>query len=260
MSRMHSAWRVTTKAVFVSVCLVSSNNGQPPVTTYVCQTPTFWCAFTYASGMQNGTLCYCGTLRGVVYGYSVDPRGMSNAPPLPTPQRKQQPSKGDDHTPQPRQTPVPVGDDDCYKGLGNCPGSFVKTAPGDATKNAGRPNSGFGAGLQKLIEAARDSFSDVQGKAKRSSSTTEDKYGVTVTPEGMEFCTLFIPSSRSRRPWVSCFAPDEMSYSQLLNRVSGAIGTATSRSSDGQVWSVADVEIEVSKDPVSVDIRLANKQ
>ena len=258
MSRMHSAWRVTAKAVLVSVCLVSSNNGQFSAANYVCQTPTFWCAFSFASGVQNGTSCYCNTLYARVLGYTIDPRGVSNAPPLPTPQRQQQPPKGDD-TPQTKQSPVPVGPDDCYKGLGNCPGSFVKTTPGGAQKKAGRSNSGFGADLEKLIEAASDSFGDVQGDSKPSSSTTTDRYEVTVTPQGMENCTLFIPVSRSRRPWVSCFAPDGMSYTQLRNRVSGALGTAGSRSSDGQEWSLPDAEIKVTRDPVSVDIRPARE-
>ena len=256
MFKMHSAWRVTAKAALAASCFLFSSSAQLPMATYVCQTPAFWCAVNAGAGVRNGTACYCSTVRGPVVGYSIDPSGVSNAPTLPTPQQPQpQPSRGGG-----RQTPGDsgsgsVGSDDCYKGLGNCPGSFMKAASGggNAAGARGSSKSGFAGDLQRLIDAAHDGFDSVQGDARKSSSSSSDRYDVTITPDGMDFCTLFIRTSGTRR-WVSCFAPDEMTYTQLRSRVAQALGPAASSSSDGQVWKVDGVKVETSRDPVSFDI------
>ena len=256
MSRIHSVFRVAAKVAVVALCMISSNKGQSPVTGYVCQTANFWCSFNEVSGVPNGTPCHCNTLLGPVPGFSIDPGGVSNAPRLPKPQ-KPQPSQGGGK-PQTNEDPVTVGADDCYKGLGNCPGSFAKAAAGRGTKKAGSTISTFGAGLQKLIDAADEGFDDVRGDAKSSKSkSTTERYEVEAVPDGMDFCTLFVPESSSRRPWVSCFAPDDMTYTQLNTRISGALGKAGSGSSGGRVWRVGNAQIETSRDPVSVDVRLA---
>lgn len=92
------------------------------LSTYVCQTPTFWCAFQWYSGAPNGSPCYCGTQYGPVGGYSINPAGVPNAPQLPAPQRTTDPGRPPT-TPSTRQ-PGEIDKDDCYKGLGNCAGSF----------------------------------------------------------------------------------------------------------------------------------------
>jgi len=256
MSLVHKTWRYATiTGAFLVMWLssASSSTGQFSVTTYVCQTPTFWCAFNGPSGVRNGTSCYCGTVWGPVGGYSIDPSGVSNAPQLPKPQ--QQPAPG--RPPQTQNNPGEVGADDCYKGLGNCAGSFVKTSGGTSSGRAATSGSVSDTALQRLIDDATDDFSSVKG-TRDSEGRSTDKYKVTVTPKGLDFCTLFIPSSTRRTPWVSCFAPDEMSYSRLVRLVSDALGNGGSRDSDGQKWTVGEVEVTVDGDPpLSVDIQRA---
>ena len=109
---------------FILIVSATSGSGQsPPQKTYVCQTIAFWCAFQFVPGVPDGASCYCGTVFGPIYGISIDPTPMANTPILPKPQPRIE------ETPTrtvPRKE-VEVAADDCYKGLGNCQGSFVRS-------------------------------------------------------------------------------------------------------------------------------------
>jgi hypothetical protein len=215
--------------------------------TYACQTPTFWCVFIWSPGVPNGTSCYCNTYMGPVTGYTIDPSGMNNAPTLPKPQR---PTNLD----PPKTRPVPedpkIASDDCYKGLGNCPGSFTETqgrSGGDrSTVRSSRGSTGFAEALQKLIDAAGDEFSDVQGEAKRGTSTS-DTYTVTVVPSGFNRCVLFIPHRTTRRPWVSCFS-ETLRYRELLRTVTDVLGPSAKHDGEEHTWFVDSAEVSVDND------------
>ena len=255
MSQVIDWRRCRTIGALLTVFVLSSatsGTGQyyPQVTTYVCQTPTFWCAFQWTPGFPNGTSCYCNTVWGPVWGSSINPAGVPNPPKLPKPQNPQNPQNPT--TPPERTEPGDVEPDDCYKGLGNCPGSFMRAAkggsspPNEATSDRSEaPASEFGNALQELIDAAEDDFDDVRGEERRSSGGT-DRYETTVVPEGMERCTLFVPQSAERAPFVSCFAPDGMSRAQLVRLVANALGSGGSREGEYQKWQVDDVEVAVS--------------
>jgi hypothetical protein len=123
----------------MSIILLSpgSSTGQfGPLANYVCQTPAFWCVIQAAPGFANGTPCWCNTMWGPVTGNSINPAGVPNAPPLPKPQPPQGPGNP---APQPQPGNPQVDPDDCYKGLGNCPGSF---------RNSAKPGGG-GSGTRK---------------------------------------------------------------------------------------------------------------
>jgi hypothetical protein len=266
MSPVHNAWRFTSRAaalLVIALFSATSSTGQfASQTTYVCQTPTFWCSFQYASGVPNGTSCYCNTVWGPVGGYSINPAGVPNAPTLPKPQTPSRPGN-----PTPTQgTPGEVEADDCYKGLGNCPGSFMRAASGGnspsstgkSSTSAGRSStSAFGSALQELIDAAEDDFTDVRGAARRGNSVS-DYYETTVVPAGLERCTLFVPKNQRRKPWVSCWASDGMSFSRLVRLVTDALGSDGSRDSDGQTWNLSNVQVTVERgSSLTLDIRLS---
>jgi hypothetical protein len=230
---------------------------QVALTAYVCQTPTFWCAFRYQSGVPNGSPCYCMTYWGPVTGSSIDPSGVSNAPKLPTPQSPSDPGRPPQTEPRPGGQ---VDPGDCYKGLGNCAGSFRNAAsqrdgtdPRPGT-DAGASSSAFGQALQKLIDAAADEFDEVKG-AEESSSSVSTRYKVTVVPPGFDRCILFVPDNSRRRPWVSCFAKDDLTHTRLVNVVAELLGSRGTRETSGQTWMVGDIEVSTERDPVSLDIR-----
>jgi hypothetical protein len=108
--------------------------------------------------------------------------------------------------------------------------------------------------LQELIDAAENDFDDVRGDFKRSSSSS-DTYTTTVVPDGMRRCTLFVPQRR-RTPWVACWAPDDMSFRELVEKVADALGSAGTRDSDGQTWQVEGVEVQVDRgSSLTLDVR-----
>jgi hypothetical protein len=257
MSLTRNASQITVRAAAMIVVALSSSGSataQYSVQTYVCQTPTFWCAIQFASGVPNGTSCYCNTLWGPVGGYSINPAGVPNAPKLPTPQTQSAPSR----PPQNQGSPGQVAADDCYKGLGNCPGSFTRNSAGGAggdSPGIAKAASAFGTALETLISAAADAFNSVKGK-EDTSYKDSDSYDTTVVPKGLDFCTLYVPYASRRAPWVSCFAKDGTSFGQLVTMVAQALGSAGTRGSDGQTWEVGNTEISVGRDtPLTVDIR-----
>lgn len=220
--------------------------------TYVCQTPSFWCAFVWSRGVANGTTCYCNTYAGAVFGYSIDPSGVADAPTLPKPQ-----SPTDIDTPArpaPSEDPE-VASDDCYKGLGNCQGSFMasldtndRSSEGRTTRTArpSRVSSRFAEALQDLIDAADDEFSDVQGEEGRGTSLS-DSYSVTVVPEGFDRCELLVPHRTTRSPSVHCFS-DTMRYRTLLELVTGALGPSDEQTDDELLWFVEGAEVAIFED------------
>jgi hypothetical protein len=257
MSKERSQRQIPIKITFVVAALLgtaSSSTGQyPQGATYVCQTPTFWCSFLYTAGIPNGSPCYCNTAWGPVAGSSINPSGVPNAPPLPAPQR--QPRAGD-----PRPTPGPdksgqVDTDDCYNGLGNCPGSFASSRSGSGGRGATtRSTSAFASALKEIIEAADDDFDAVQGEERRGISSS-DLYDTSVVPEGFESCTLFIPHSSSRNPRVACYASSRLTAARLVSLVADALGSAGTRNTDGQSWTVDGVEVSVDRSDKSLTIR-----
>ena len=118
-------WRVAVLCFLVTLSVTSSSGQQ--MTTYVCQTPAFWCVFQWTPGVANGFPCYCTTLFGPFQGYSIDPGSVTNAPKLPEPQQQPQTPERTPRPPAPR-SGGEVAADDCYKGLGNCQGSFMRAA------------------------------------------------------------------------------------------------------------------------------------
>lgn len=128
MSQIYRVLRLTPRTIalafVLSLSLATASSAQFP-TTYVCQTPAFWCVFQWTSGFPNGTPCYCTTGFGPVSGYTINPAGVPNAPTLPSPQPQ---NPGNPPPSQPRRTGDAPSGDDCYKGLGNCPGSFANTS------------------------------------------------------------------------------------------------------------------------------------
>lgn len=230
------------------------------LTTYVCQTPQFWCAFQYPAGYPDGTACYCNTMWGPIGGRSINPTGVPNAPELPAPQAPQNPT-----TPRPPSgKPGTVDPDDCYKGLGNCPGSFMRAAreggqPAERDSPSDPPpgessTSPFAAALQQIIDAAEDGFDDVRG-APSSGTSASDTYESTVVPAGMRRCTVFVPRG-DRRPFLTCFPPRGTTASSLVRKVASALGSDGERDDNSQRWRVGDVEVVVDRDSSSPTIRV----
>ncbi len=93
---------------------------------YVCQAPTFWCSVPHANpAVPNGSACYCNTVMGPVNGYTIDPTGYRPAPVPTWPQRPR--PVPPPVQPAPQMTPNGKAEPttgDCYKGLGNCSGTF----------------------------------------------------------------------------------------------------------------------------------------
>jgi len=253
MSRLGEVLGSAIKGFAVVIVLCSSSSAlfaqYPQQSVYVCQTQTFWCTFVWAAGVQNNTPCYCNTPWGPVGGASINPNGVPNAPQMPTPQQR----TGSNQPPPSTSQPGQVTTDDCYKGLGNCPGSFRAAATGSAASrggttpsNGGPSTSPFGAVLQQIIDAAGNGFGKIQG-ALKSSSSTSSRYETTIAPSGFDGCTLFVPTNASRRRWVSCWAPDDMSFSRLVQLVSDALRQRGTSAADGQTWMVGDIEITVDR-------------
>jgi hypothetical protein len=121
--------RVAALAGVMLLSATSSSGQFQPQKVYVCQTMAFWCAFQAVPGVLDGTPCYCGTVLGPVYGISIDPGPLTDAPALPKPQtRNEEPAP---RTPSRKE--VEVAADDCYKGLGNCQGSFTRSAEANSS-------------------------------------------------------------------------------------------------------------------------------
>jgi len=146
--RFKLAGRVASLGFIIGISATPSSAQFLAPVTYVCQTPAFWCAIQAEPGVPNGTLCYCNTFYGPVWGLSINPSGVSNAPQLPKPQ----PQRPDAAPPRPESRPgrteptstraTEVAANDCYKGLGNCPGAFgedisSKSKSGEANGIAG---------------------------------------------------------------------------------------------------------------------------
>jgi len=221
----------------------------PATATYVCQTPTFWCAFVWSRGVPNGTTCYCSTYLGPVYGYTIDPSGVTNAPTLPKPQK---PTDLDTpSSPAPSRAPD-VASDDCYKGLGNCPGSFMRShdqSDGQQTTRgvrSSRSSGSFADALRKLIDAASDEFNDVRGEARRGTSLS-DTYAVTVVPRGFKRCALFIPHRTTRKPRVHCFS-EKLRLREALDLVTDALGPRTEQDGDEYIWRLEGAEVSVENE------------
>jgi hypothetical protein len=105
--------------------------------TYVCQAPMFWCTFMHMNPqIPNGLQCHCNTLFGPVPGFTIDPATVQQQRPVPMPPQ--------DPTPPPPQKPdgkPEPSSDDCYKGLGNCSGTYGQR--GNAALGVEDEESGF---------------------------------------------------------------------------------------------------------------------
>ena len=125
MSSVPSSVRRAAALSCLLVLSATSSSGQfQPQKVYVCQTMAFWCAFQAVPGVPDGTYCYCGTVLGPIYGISIDPGPLADAPTLPKPQ-----PRSEETAPRnPSKKDVEIAADDCYKGLGNCQGSFTRSA------------------------------------------------------------------------------------------------------------------------------------
>ncbi|WFU40796.1 hypothetical protein QA640_42725 [Bradyrhizobium sp. CB82] len=97
----------------IAIALAQQAGAQP--VQMVCQTPQFWCGFIAPYVAPNGYPCYCNTPAGQVSGFSVNPNGQAPQqvpfPQTPVPQPPQNTGR----------TPT---NDECFRGLGNCPGAF----------------------------------------------------------------------------------------------------------------------------------------
>ena len=223
---------------------------QVQLATYVCQTPRFWCAFQWAAGHPNGTGCYCMTYMGPVNGYSINPAGVANAPPLPP---LQNPTPGGGGNPVPPADPQIPGDD-CYNGLGNCPGSFrgaVRRPDGSGSTPPGAPRregDPFAAAIERILTQA-PRFEAIKGDHLRSSRTAT-RYRGTMQLPGFSECTVVEDNDGDRR--YHCDAP-RTSFSAMVDRVAGIYGRQFHDQADEpnfryRSWSVGDVEITVWDD------------
>jgi hypothetical protein len=164
--RFKLAARVASLCFIITISSTSSSGQFPPQITYVCQTATFWCAFQWAPDVPNGTFCYCNTVFGPVGGLSINPTGVSNAPKLPDPQ-----PQGPGTPPSsPPKAGGEVAANDCYKGLGNCPGSFANGTPNAKVDEA----NGLGAGSKRTFNGslAEGSSRDISFSLARGVSYT----------------------------------------------------------------------------------------
>src|SRR5262245_23781843 len=108
------------KIVVLSVLMVLIPSAAQSQVRVICQTPQFWCVFYNQFALPDGTGCHCGTPRGPIFGYSIVDMGPPRTMPMPQPIPPQTPQ------PMPPQRPGPTGNasNDCYRGLGNCPGTY----------------------------------------------------------------------------------------------------------------------------------------
>jgi hypothetical protein len=174
------AARVTGLTAIVLLSAVSSSGQYGPMATYVCQTPGFWCAIQAAPGFPNGTPCWCNTMWGPVGGYSIIPAGVPNAPKLPRPQQPQDPGNP---APQPQPgNPPEIDQDDCYKGLGNCPGSYTNSAKaGGKGSGARKGSSTSGAGATAAMRTFDGTLAE--GGSRRITLQLEAGRSYTITGE-----------------------------------------------------------------------------
>ena len=91
-------------AAAVSLAIPATASAQVQL---VCQTQTFWCVILGPMPV-NGASCWCGSIYGAVYGYTIV---AGPSPVVPSPERSQEP-------------PVIDLEDECFDGLGNCQGAF----------------------------------------------------------------------------------------------------------------------------------------
>ena len=265
MSSASRAMRLISRIVVVLAILLLSpapSTGQYQLHTYVCQTQTFWCAIQYTPGVPDGNPCWCNTYWGPVTGRSIDPARVPNAPTLPNPQ-KQGPGQPPQGNP-PQGNPGEVDSDDCYKGLGNCPGSFMKTAAGGGSRSrpgkdddtGRRSSTPFGDALQRMIDGAGDDFDGIRAGFKRR-STTSSTYETTLVPSGLERCTVFVPHDSRRTPWMTCWPPDDLSATRLVRLVADALGKEGTRDGTKYVWQVGNVTVDVDRDdPINLTVRV----
>jgi hypothetical protein len=109
--------------VLIALMILAPSSAQAQVRV-ICQTPRFWCAFFIPAPLPNGTACHCGTPSGLVVGYSIIDTGRP--PSSPAPQTYPAPTF-------PPQMPGVGGTsdpNDCYRGLGNCGGSYYSGTHG----------------------------------------------------------------------------------------------------------------------------------
>jgi hypothetical protein len=175
---------------------------------------------------------------------------------LPKPQSQR---RRDDPPPVDEEEPKDVEPDDCYKGLGNCPGSFRKALREEEERSEAEgedsSSSSFGDALQELIDAASDGFDSVRRADGRPSGDSVG-YPTTLVPDGMRHCAVFIPRSSMRRRWLSCYPLTGMSRSRLVALVADSLDDPGSRDSSGQTWSLGGIEVSVeTRLPLTLRIR-----
>ncbi len=228
--------------------------------TYVCQCQGFWCVFAWTTGVPDGSPCYCNTMWGAVWGYSIDVSKVGRLPEgMPDPQSP------DPSRPPPRADPadVDVGDTDCYRGLGNCAGSFqtavslgrVADAPGQrsgrAATNRPRSSSRFADDLHFLIREATADFRGLDAEFDDVTSRGTRVYYVYDTPDSYDRCRLYRWSRGGSS--VVCRAARQR-YRSALRQVTDALGDPDDWSVDESEWTVNRVEVDLEDDDGEVVI------
>ena len=226
MSRMFRVCRLSARALALVSMVMSSADPlaaqYPSQTVYVCQTATFWCAFSYAAGAPNGSSCYCNTLFGPVAGRSIDPSGMPNTPTLPKPQPR---TPGSEPPRSPGNPKGEVDADDCYKGLGNCPGSFLNASKGHGRAPATPRESDASSSDASDAVDGLENYLSSQVRAADSEHSTPD---VNITD-----CVLAVESEY----YVSSRTTVTISQSVALGRVESS---SRYDGSDGVMVSIRD--------------------
>ena len=223
--------------------------------TYVCQCQGFWCVFAWTAGVPDGAPCYCNTMWGAVGGYSIDLSGVDRLPEgMPDPQ-----SPDPARPPPPRADPaeVDVGDTDCYRGLGNCAGSFqaalslgrVSGAPGErsgaTSTNRSRSSSRFADDLYFLIEEATDDFRGLDAEFDRVMTSGTRIYNVYDIPASFDRCSLY---RRDRGGSSIVCRGDRQSYRGALRQVTEVLGDPYDESRYESEWTVNRVEVVLEDD------------
>jgi len=94
----------------------------------VCQTPGFWCSIPAPYAASNES-CWCNSLFGPVWGYTIIPFNMS-APTQPqrpgggNPPLSDTRPGGTPSNPPPDMVDLTERGAECFDGLGNCQGAF----------------------------------------------------------------------------------------------------------------------------------------
>jgi hypothetical protein len=236
-------------ATIAVVAVPQTSQAQQQLATYVCQTPRFWCAFQWAAGYRNGTGCYCMTYMGPVSGYSINPAGVPDAPRLPKPQT---PTQGGGDPIPPSDARIPG--DDCYNGLGNCPGSFGAAAgsSGGSSGTASGPTRGDEDALATTIEriiAAAPRFETITGARLRSSGSST-RYTGTIQLPGFKGCSVVEKDDGDRR--YECDAPNTR-FQAMVERFASLYGSqfhdqGNERDLRFRSWKVGDIEVTVWDD------------